>query len=314
MRNNRFSAFTLVELLVVIAIIGILIGLLMPAIQSAREAARRANCTNNEKQIALGFINYEGEHGVFPPGRAGQDNSGNARNGAGTAGTSGFVYILLYIEEKPLYNQFQPFAKGALFPAAVDATSSSWETPTITTGLQQRPKTFVCPSDLSAPLYTGSNNPTPTKGAKGYPTGCYALTMGSNGPPQYSISDETNVKQNNNGMFVYVRGRTGQQITRGLSHTMLCGETTNNDSDAESNRWMYATRMQDGLRGTSNPINTPISGTTINGAYSSKHPHGANFCFGDGHVTFISEDIDMPTYQTLSHIANQAGDVTAAEQ
>ena len=203
-----------------------------------------------------------------------------------------------------------PFAKGALFPVISDATSQGWETPVITQALQTRPKTFVCPTDQSKALYTGPNSPVPTNGATGYPTGCYALMMGSNGPPHSAITDEDKVKQNNNGMFVYVKGRTVQKVTRGLAHTIFAGETTNNDSDTETNRWMFATRLQDSLRGTSVPINTV--GTATNGAYSSKHPTGANFVFGDGHVILIGEDIDLPTYQTMSHIVflPLQGDVT----
>ena len=42
---------------------------------------------------------------------------------------------------------------------------------------------------------------------------------------------------------------------------------------------------------------------SFNGAFASDHPGGSQFLFGDGHVEFITEDIDLDTYQNLSTIA-----------
>jgi len=64
--SNRFG-FTLVELLVVISIIAMLAGLLLPAIQAAREAGRRAQCLNNQRQVAFALINHDATKGFFPP-------------------------------------------------------------------------------------------------------------------------------------------------------------------------------------------------------------------------------------------------------
>ncbi len=103
--------FTLVELLVVIAIIAILIALLMPAIQAAREAARRAQCINNQKQVALAITSYESAHGRLPPGGLVDQNEDpnlafgtfNPRSGKMI---SWAVLILPQMEEQNLYDQF----------------------------------------------------------------------------------------------------------------------------------------------------------------------------------------------------------------
>lgn len=98
MRSSRLrSAFTLIELLVVIAIIAILIALLLPAVQQAREAARRSTCKNNLKQLGLAIHNYHDVHNAIPMA-SGRDG------GLGGRRQSGYVGMLPYIDQTPLFN------------------------------------------------------------------------------------------------------------------------------------------------------------------------------------------------------------------
>jgi prepilin-type processing-associated H-X9-DG protein len=90
----------------------------------------------------------------------------------------------------------------------------------------------------------------------------------------------------------------------------VVGEVTSAHLNGGSyNRWMLAGRHVDSLRTTNNPLNTPVnmgivypagSATGANGAFSSLHPGGGMFGFGDGSVSFISETIDLATYRALS--------------
>lgn len=86
------TGVTLVELLVVIAIGALLLALLLPAVQSAREAARRMTCSSNLRQIGLGVHLYEATHGMFPPGTSGQ-------------GFNFLAAILPHTEQSAVYDQ-----------------------------------------------------------------------------------------------------------------------------------------------------------------------------------------------------------------
>ena len=313
---HSLRGFTLVELLVVIAIIGILISLLLPAVQSVRESGRRAQCGNNLKQIALALAAYQTGKRVFPPGRMGCDGWTRdvCTNNPGLArpGTSGFVMILPNLEQQSLYDAFVPFAKGAVFPASPgdqsDGTTSGWRTPPIADAIKVRPEVFVCPSSGTMPTYRTTQNAT----------GCYALVQGSRGP-SYGIS-QTLVKHYNNGMFCYRTTWRRANVRDGMSNTMFVGEIVEGHTIASANVWSLGARHLHSMRSTDNPLNTrpgegvfvkvgggggtgsdpPLYGYKANGAFASEHPGGALFAFGDGHVEYLSENIDLISYRALS--------------
>ncbi len=191
-RSSSERGFTLIELLVVIAIIAVLIALLLPAVQAAREAARRIQCTNNLKQLGLGFANYESTNSMWcmgamtwgggnpsfagnpmapPPGQAGTIN-----------GLNWVALILPYMEQSPIYSSIN-FATGT--SGNIQAMATVWYT---------RLGMLSCPSDGDQEGFrnsgsgngngqdiSGASPPTPPNGgAVQVPVSDYLVSYGDN--------------------------------------------------------------------------------------------------------------------------------------
>ena len=192
---QKSSGFTLVELLVVIAIIGILIGMLLPAVQSVREAAQRTQCQNNLKQLGLACLNYESARQHLPPGVT--DDDSNLIDAMHT----GFVYLLPYLEQRSLYDQFDlttDWKSATNAPLAIN----------VLPGLQ-------CPSNSISEV--GENETGAFAGA----ATDYAFSKGS--IAYLSDSDDSQ-----NGMFDINSDLNLAAVTDGLSNTMMLGEAASN--------------------------------------------------------------------------------------
>ena len=295
---HRRSAFTLVELLVVIAIIGILIALLLPAVQAAREAARRSHCTNNLKQLLLGLENYESAVKEYPPGRNGCDGindgpcNGPAAPYAHRTGGSGWLLVLPYLELGPLQDTMDTPAEAQKAP---QWPNRLFYHPDVNTR-RERPTAFICPSDTAQSHFNGGSDDGVSS---------YVFVHGTRGPNE-GISGA--MKVFNTGMFNYMAIIKKQDVIDGLSNTMALGEVYDGHKPEWPNRWWHASRHEDNLRSTVNPINTPVGqgittspyGVPLNGAMGSKHPGGAMFGFADGHVAFLRESISLNVYKAIS--------------
>ncbi len=130
----RRPGFTLIELLVVIAIIAVLIALLLPAVQAAREAARRSQCVNNLKQLGLAMHNYHDVTGSLPWGHG----------YLGWNDWSGFILMLPYMEQSPLYNSTN-FVSGGANPG--NGRSLAAGVKYNTTVFATKLNVMLCPSD-----------------------------------------------------------------------------------------------------------------------------------------------------------------------
>lgn len=178
--------FTLVELLVVIAIIAVLVALLLPAVNAAREAARRIQCVNQEKQLMLAVLNFEGATRALPPGGlispiasganplctdygTSTDSCFDFKGIRGGKTYSWIVLILPYIEENALFTQFD-MKTPTLNIWNLPATANNPGNPQA-----QSIPSLVCPSDgASGPLYNGTGTGVSNPRMKFFAKGNYA--------------------------------------------------------------------------------------------------------------------------------------------
>jgi prepilin-type N-terminal cleavage/methylation domain-containing protein len=191
-------AFTLVELLVVIAVIAVLVALLLPAVHKVREAAGRVACRNNLRQIGLAAHTFLADAGRFPPGVI--------RNLWHPNAPAPPPRLPAPFNNRDAFGEYWPWAAHllpSLNPPAgniVVWTVRPWDQDVGAV----RIRTFECPWDLRAEAVyrLGGRDLRPM----GY--------QGVSGTDQYAFD----------GVFAVNRALKPDEITDGLSNTLMVGE------------------------------------------------------------------------------------------
>ncbi len=309
------KGFTLIELLVVIAIIAILVALLLPAVQQAREAARRSSCKNNLKQIGLALHNYHDTHRTFPMGNQRQDN----RASCGHSSEASFAanrtlwgaHILPFLEQTALYEQID-FGQGGTGPECTGPGSGRGGANTA--ALQVELAAYRCPSDPGSKLDTGETD-GPTS---------YLACIGAN-VRQRAKSGPGNF-MNDGDSVLFLNSKTKfRDITDGSSNTMViseclvgspvtdvpfsgfttCTSPTSTVVPRTGRSWMFEYDMASwGFSTLVGPNTDEIDCRLFdNGriAARSRHTGGVQIVLADGSVRFVSDSINLATWQNLGH-------------
>ena len=332
-RPCRARGFTLVELLVVIAIIGILVALLLPAVQAARESARRMQCSNHLKQLGLAAHNFHDVYRVLPPGyngalttdRRGPDyHSGTPMYAVPWLGV--MAYLLPYMEQQTVHeNIFLEFNvdKYVNDPASpgADCMRGWWADASTFNAARTKIPTLLCPStDAKAANqtiivllhnYGPMNDSVGTAYYAGYSRAAFPEWTNGIGLTNYlGVSGgmgtiPTNTWDRFRGPFGNRTKNSFRDIRDGTAQTLLFGEHLGGKTWTRANAtapWSVShdfacTWIGSGAMCTAWGLKGAPAETTWTYQnwyqFGSDHPQRVLFCFGDGAVRALDDNISI---------------------
>jgi prepilin-type N-terminal cleavage/methylation domain-containing protein/prepilin-type processing-associated H-X9-DG protein len=268
--TDAARGFTLVELLVVVAVIGVLVALLLPAVQAARESSRRTRCANNLRQQGLALVNFEAQRRELPIGCIG----------------------CLFVKDQPQrflsWNaQLLPWLEQAPLHQQLDFATPSHKAPNITAGVQTI-DLFLCPSTLEREIVNATGL-WKTAAFTDY-GGVYGVE--GIGRDALEESNKQHLELPSLGVLVYDEGVPYRDVTDGLSHTVAVAEL--------NLRRQVECEWINGQNIFAQDQETPINAlSSLKYDVGSPHPGGAQVAFCDGHVEFLSEQLEQAALNAL---------------
>lgn len=307
------SGFTLVELLVVIAIIGVLVSLLLPAVNSARESARGLSCKNNLKNAAQAVVTYATQRKELPPAGL-MDNPSTTYFEPQNSRYSWITQILPQLEQEPLYNQFD-FTQASVSNEALNPQAVSLEI-------------LNCPSDAASgrvfqhsltgnrPYAKGNiaafTGPFHVENAPAYP-GVIApgrvvtdatVSQGGGSSNTLMLSEVLTRPNTSDQRGAWALPWTGSSLISFDMHGSLTpfqgysysiGQTQPPNSQGPNVDMLYACTEVADAQVRKMPCATWQSSggwRYLSAAPRSHHPGGVNVAFADGHIGFLSDNVD----------------------
>jgi hypothetical protein len=311
-----------------------LIALLLPAVQAAREAARRAHCTNNLKQLGLALHNYHDSFRCFPPySMAGKSMSSlyNLTN------YSALLAILPYIEQKSLYDQVKTASSSFYYPTDNKVSGAARTSNQIAENTPV--SAFACPSDKDFPsgdiaVSRGTSNYGVCAGSNvgwgldvSHQNGVFRTTVETT---MAAITDGTSntimVGEFLHGDNTTAYTRESDVVARswpsGLNESTHqgavpqsaiddygkgCNDSPGSHTSAAGYRWVNGSFYYT-VFNTLAPPNWKYPACSVSASFGaargvyparSRHPGGVNHAIADASVRFISDTVDLQTYQGL---------------
>ena len=238
-------------------------------------------CSNNLAQIGIAFHSFELTYGTLPSGVT--NSTGPIRYEPTGDHTSWTVRLMPYLEQAALYEKLD-LEKGIYDPANRSVR-------------QFRLPTYLCPSSPLPQLSSFDEKPIASTSYAG---------------SHHSV--EAPIDVNNDGVLFLNSRLPFNEITDGLSNTLIVGEklsiddklgwmsgtrdTLRNTSSINATRKLLTSASKSGVAATQDTETVSLGGLGV-GGFDSYHTGGMNGVRCDGSVTFFSSGIDKDVLRTL---------------